>query len=162
MKPVFETRIHRTSIPVRKNISQIEVALDRGQISAGRRSTPIGELELGLKRGKVSEVFKLARQLTERVPATVSLKSKSQQGYDLIKKKETQASHAEKISLRQGTSTVEAFRAIGRSALRQIAFGRGVGAMVISTIPVPAARATSAMSPVPCEPAISTSDAHRR
>jgi triphosphatase len=121
LKPVFETRIHRTSIPVRKNRSQIEVALDRGQIRSGRRSTPIGELELELKRGEVSEVFKLARQLTKLVPATLLLKSKSEQGYDLIEKKKTQASPSEKIGLRRGTSTVEAFRAIGRSALRQIA-----------------------------------------
>ena len=121
LKPVFETRIHRTSIPVRKNRALIEVALDRGQISSGRRSTPVGELELELKRGKVSEVFKLARQITRRVPATLSLKSKSEQGYDLIEKKETGARAAEKISVRRGTSTADAFRSIGRSALRQIA-----------------------------------------
>ena len=121
LKPVFETRIHRTSIPVRKNRAQVEVALDRGQIRAGRRSTALGELELELKRGKVSEVFKLARQFTELAPATLSLQSKSEQGYALIEKKENKASDAEKIRLRRGTSTVEAFRAIGRSALRQIA-----------------------------------------
>jgi triphosphatase len=121
LKPVFETRIHRTSIPVRKNRSQIEVALDRGQIRSGRRSTPIAELELELKRGEVSEVFKLARRLTELVPATLLLKSKSEQGYDLIENKKTKTSPAEKISVRRGTSTLEAFRAIGRSALLQIA-----------------------------------------
>jgi triphosphatase len=90
LKPVFETWIHRTSIPVRKNRSQIEVALERGQIRWGRRSNPIGELELELKRGKVDEVFKLAQQLTKFVPATLLLKSKSEQGYDLIGRKETQ------------------------------------------------------------------------
>ena len=121
LKPVFETRIHRASIPVRKNRALIEVALDRGQISSSRRSTPVGELELELKRGKVSEVFKLARQITRRVPATLSLKSKSEQGYDLIEKKETGARPAEKISVRRGISTADAFRSIGRSALRQIA-----------------------------------------
>jgi triphosphatase len=124
LKPVFETRIHRTSIPVRKNRALIEVALDRGQISSGRRSTPVGELELELKRGKVSEVFKLARQITRLVPATLSLKSKSEQGYDLIEKKETGARPAEKISVRRGISTADAFRSIGRSALRQIAANR--------------------------------------
>jgi CHAD domain-containing protein len=49
------------------------------------------------------------------------LKSKSEQGYDLIGRNETQAAPAEKISIRRGTSTVKAFRTIGRSALRQIA-----------------------------------------
>ena len=66
-------------------------------------------------------MFKLARQITRRVPATLSLKSKSEQGYDLIEKKETGARPAEKISVRRGISTADAFRSIGRSALRQIA-----------------------------------------
>ena len=49
LKPVFETHIHRTSVPVRKNGTRIEVALDEGQVRAGRRSAPISELELELK-----------------------------------------------------------------------------------------------------------------
>ena len=34
LKPVFETHIHRTSVPVRKNGTLIEVALDEGQVRA--------------------------------------------------------------------------------------------------------------------------------
>jgi len=61
LKPIFATGVHRTSIPVSKNGSRIELALDEGQVRAGRRSTSIGELELELKRGKAGDVFKLAR-----------------------------------------------------------------------------------------------------
>jgi triphosphatase len=52
LKPIFATRVHRTSIPVSKNRSRIEVALDEGQVRAGRLSASISELELELKRGK--------------------------------------------------------------------------------------------------------------
>mgnify|MGYP001296161475 CR=1 FL=1 len=44
LKPIFETRIHRISVPVRKDGSRIEVALDEGHIRAGRRSTSVTEL----------------------------------------------------------------------------------------------------------------------
>jgi triphosphatase len=120
LKPLFETRIHRTSVPVQRNGSRIEVALDEGEVRAGRRSAPIGELELELKRGKAGDVFKLAREMGRLVPATLALKSKSERGYDLIDKRSNQAARAEVIKLRPGMSPAGAFRTIGRSTLRHI------------------------------------------
>ena len=120
LKPIFETRIHRTTIPVRKGRTNIEVALDKGHIRAGRHSTAITELELELARGKASDVFKLAREMAQLVPITLALKSKSERGYDLIDSKAAQAVRAEKIGLSKGMSAAEAFRTIGRSTLRHI------------------------------------------
>src|SRR6202167_2642469 len=121
LKPVFETRIHRVSVPIRKNASRIEMALDEGEVRAGRQSAPISEIELELKRGKAGDLFKLARELGKLAPATLSLKSKSERGYDLIEDAPAQAARAEKILLRRGMSTMDAFRIIGRSVLRHIA-----------------------------------------
>ncbi len=120
LEPLSETRIHRTSMSVSKNGSRIEVALDEGEVRAGRQSASISELELELKRGKAGDVFKLAREIAKLVPAKLALKSKSERGYDLIEHKPTQAVCAEKIKLRRGTSTADAFRIIGRSTLRHI------------------------------------------
>jgi triphosphatase len=120
LKPVFETRIHRVSVPIRKNGSRIEMALDEGEVRAGRQSAPISEIELELKRGKAGDLFKLARQMGKLAPATLSLKSKSERGYDLIEDAPAQAARAEKILLRRGMSTMDAFRIIGRSVLRRI------------------------------------------
>jgi triphosphatase len=120
LKPLFETRIHRTSVPVQRNGSRIEVALDEGEVRAGRRSAPIGELELELKHGKAGDVFRLAREMGRLVPATLAFKSKSQRGYDLIEKRSNQAVRAEAIKLRPGMSAADAFRTIGRSTLRHI------------------------------------------
>jgi triphosphatase len=120
LKPIFATSVHRTSIPVSKSGSRIELALDEGQVRAGRRSASISELELELKRGKAGDVFKLARELAKLVPAKLAFKSKAGRGYDLIEQKPTQAVCAEKIELRRGTSTADAFRIIGRSTLRHI------------------------------------------
>jgi triphosphatase len=121
LKPVFETHIHRTSVPVRKNGTLIEVALDEGQVRAGRRSAPISELELELKRGKTGDIFKPANEMGKLAPATLSLKSKSERGYDLIENKPAKAVGAEKIRLQRGMNTADAFRIIGRSILRHIA-----------------------------------------
>jgi triphosphatase len=98
LKPIFATNVHRTRIPVFKNGSRIEVALDEGEVRAGRQSASISELEF-LKRGKASDVFKLGRQLAKLVPAKLELKSKAEHGYDLIEHKSTQAVRAEKIKL---------------------------------------------------------------
>ncbi len=120
LKPMFATCVHRTSVPVSKNGSRIEVALDEGQVRAGRRSASISELELELKRGKPGDVFKLAREMAKLAPAKLALKSKAERGYDLIDHRPIQAVCAEKIKLRPGTSTADAFRIIGRSTLRHI------------------------------------------
>jgi triphosphatase len=119
--PVFETRVRRTVGPVRRNGSRIEVALDEGEIRAGRRSAPISEVELELKGGDVDEVFELARELGKHVSVKLALNSKSQRGYDLLDDKQIEAARAEKIELRHGMSPVEAFLVIGRSILRHIA-----------------------------------------
>ena len=121
LKPIFETHIHRTSVPILKNRSRIELALDEGEVRAGRQSAPISELELELKRGNAGDLFKLAREMGKLAPATLSLKSKSERGYDLIENAPAQAVRAEKILLRRGMSTADAFRTIGRSVLRHIA-----------------------------------------
>jgi inorganic triphosphatase YgiF len=97
------------------------VALDEGQVRAGRRSAPISELELELKRGKTDDIFKLAHEMGKLAPATLSLKSKSERGYDLIEYKPAKAAGAEKIRLQRGMNTADAFRIIGRSILRHIA-----------------------------------------
>ena len=119
--PVFETRVCRTVGPVRRNGSRIEVALDEGEIRAGRRSAPISEVELELKGGDAGEVFGLARELGKHVSVKLALNSKSQRGYDLLDNKQIEAARADKIELRHGMSPVEAFLVIGRSILRHIA-----------------------------------------
>lgn len=120
LKPIFETRVHRTVIPVAKNGSRIELALDEGRVSAGQQSAAISEIELELKQGKASEVFKLAREMAMLVPAKLELNSKAERGYDLIDDKPAQAVFAEAVKLQRGTSAADAFRIIARSTLRHI------------------------------------------
>jgi triphosphatase len=121
LRPIFETYVHRISVPVRRNGSHIEVALDAGEVRVGRKSDPISELELELKRGKAGDMFKLAREMGKLASATLLFKTKSDRGYDLIENTPAQAVRAEPIQVRRGMSTTEAFRTIARSILRHIA-----------------------------------------
>ncbi len=80
LKPVFETRVRRTVYPIRSAESEIELAIDKGKVEAGRHSSPLCEVELELKRGESAELFKLARALAEEVPVQLTVKSKAEHG----------------------------------------------------------------------------------
>ncbi|MCP3391388.1 CHAD domain-containing protein [Bradyrhizobium sp. CCGB12] len=120
LKPVFQTDIHRMAQARRVRKSQIELAVDRGRISAGRRSRPVAELELELKSGHVADLFHLARELERRTGAELDLRSKAERGYQLVAGGGGGAQRAELIALKPELSPREAFATIAHSTLRQI------------------------------------------
>src|SRR5262249_20839611 len=91
-----------------------------GSIHAGRRSAPIRELELELKRGQSSELFRVARELSSAIPGRLTLKSKAEKGYELRNGRTPVAVKAREVELYPGASVAEAFRIIARSCLTQI------------------------------------------
>jgi triphosphatase len=84
LRPVFETRVKRTVYQLVRDGSDIEIALDRGEVEAGGRKAPIHELELELKRGEAAELFRLARELDATVPLRIAGKVKAERGYELV------------------------------------------------------------------------------
>jgi inorganic triphosphatase YgiF len=121
LEPIFATHVQRTFLPLRSGNSQIELALDEGHIRAGQKSSPLAEVELELKKGTASDLFKAARRVAGLAPIKLALKSKSEQGYDLIADQPSRAFHGSKIVLRHDTHIAAAFQVIGRSVLRHIA-----------------------------------------
>jgi inorganic triphosphatase YgiF len=67
-------------VPVNTGASEIEFAVDRGNIKAGRRSSRIEEMELELKSGRPADLFHLAKTMEKRSQAELYLRSKSEQG----------------------------------------------------------------------------------
>jgi CHAD domain-containing protein len=65
-------------------------------------------------------LFDLARELTSTLPAQLAFKSKSERGYELLEDGGVAAAKGGPIDLAAGTSTREAFKAIGRACLKQI------------------------------------------
>lgn len=91
--PLFTTRFTRRVWTVDVGKSRVEVALDRGEVVAGRgravRRLPLLELELELKSGRPRALFKLARQLMgkeegEPLPLLAFTESKAARGYRLL------------------------------------------------------------------------------
>ena len=121
LDPVFATHVHRTLVPLRPGNSRVELALDQGHVRAGQNSTALAEVELELKSGSVADLFKAARAVTELVPAKLTLRSKSEQGYDLIADEPVAAVRSSRITLHRKAPLTTAFQEIGRSVLRHIA-----------------------------------------
>ena len=120
LKPIFETRVRRTVYPIQSGDSEIELTIDKGKVEAGRRSSPLCEVELELKRGESAELFKFARMLAEEVPVQLAVKSKAERGYALIVGEVPEAVKAAPVALRPDCSRQVAFQAIARACLRQL------------------------------------------
>jgi inorganic triphosphatase YgiF len=78
------------------------------------------EIELELKRGTVAELFKVARALTESLPARLAVKSKSERGYELIDGEQASPVKASQVALPPGVRARQAFRIVGLTCLKQI------------------------------------------
>ena len=68
LRLLFETRMRRTLHRLTDSGSEIEVAIDQGEIVAGARATAISEVELELKEGDTAALFRLARTFAGTVP----------------------------------------------------------------------------------------------
>jgi triphosphatase len=120
LKPMFETRVHRTVYPLADDARTIELTIDRGKIDTGDRSAPLCELELELGRGNEAELFNVARELAHELAAELALKSKSERGYELIDGQLGAPVKAARVDLAVGLSTRDGFKMIGRACLRQM------------------------------------------
>ena len=118
LKPIFETSVHRITMPVRTKRSELELAIDHGRIIAAGHTSRIEEVELELKSGPARDLFRVAKALERKLAAELCLRAKADRGYDLVNGKGAQAIFAEPIELEKRMSAIEGFQVIARSALR--------------------------------------------
>ena len=91
----------------------------------GRLSRPIcharfPKLNLSSSTAIAEELFKIAREIIEIVPAQLDVKSKPERGYELIANAPVAAEMASDPNLKAGMSTGRAFTLIGRACLRHM------------------------------------------
>jgi inorganic triphosphatase YgiF len=120
LKPVFETRIERTAYHLNGNGADIVMAIDEGQILASDSSQPVSEIELELKHGTPADLFKIARDILNIVPAHLEFKSKPERGYELVEKTPVAAETGCDPELSAGMSAGHAFTLVGRACLRHL------------------------------------------
>ena len=121
LRPVFSTEVRRAVLPVRFGTSDIEIAFDRGKLVSGRRTEPIHELELELKRGCAKDLAELSRRLAKVLPLAYGALSKAERGYALRDGGRARATRAGPILLEPKQSCASAFTQIGLSCLRHVA-----------------------------------------
>lgn len=120
LKPVFETRVRRRAYTISNRDSEIAFTIDKGTVEAGRRSSPLCEVELELKRGESAALFRLARTLAEEVPVRLAIQSKSERGYALVEEEEPAAVKAAPVALSPEMSRQTAFQVIARACLHHL------------------------------------------
>jgi inorganic triphosphatase YgiF len=126
LRPVFETRVERTSYRLERRGARIEAALDVGEVDTGENRVPVCELEFELLRGGSEELFQLAKAIGERVPLRLSVKTKADRGYALIRNESNAVAKAEAVRLAPTMTCEEAFRIVGRNCLAQLVANESV------------------------------------
>jgi inorganic triphosphatase YgiF len=124
LRPMFETAVQRTLIPLRLGTSEIELAIDRGWVRSGKRRQRIGEIELELKRGNVSDLVEVAAKLADALPVSFEPQSKAERGYALASNERDKPVRAGEIQLNPDETVGEAFRTIAFSCLHHLAANR--------------------------------------
>lgn len=85
LKPLFTTHFVREIWIVTYQESEIEVAFDRGDVSAGELSEPLMEIELELKQGQRNDLLDFAAELVKMGGLRMGSLSKAARGYALAK-----------------------------------------------------------------------------
>lgn len=115
LRPVFQTEVRRSEWQLSfDNGDKIELALDLGQLTAGKNREPISEIELELKAGNAGRLFDLALELQKVIPLTLENTSKAQRGYVYYR--------AKPPSVFKGSLPKLAKAADAHSAFKQIAW----------------------------------------
>jgi triphosphatase len=121
LKPVFETRVERTVMPLHIGRSEIELALDHGRVATAQDSIEIAEIEIELKEGERADVARLARNLANEIPIMFVARTKAEWGYALLEGTVNASKSAEAVALAPSATTADAFVIIRFCCLRQIA-----------------------------------------
>ena len=135
LTPAFNVRVNRRQRLVQFDDSEIELAVDQGEVCGGRRVSPISEVELELKSGEPTALFGLARELSKAAPLYISFDTKSARGQALVAGQPVEARRKDKVRLDRRATTAEAFQANARHALAIIA----TNAAVLREAPTPEA-----------------------
>ena len=121
LKPVFKSRVKRTSHVVSHGDAEIGVTIDDNKIDASEHSAAFSEVEVALKRGEPAELFQFVWMLDETVPLRLAVEGEGARGYRLLKDTPAEVIKTVSIPLHAGMTSADAFRVIAHSCLHQVA-----------------------------------------
>ena len=134
LTPRFTTDFKRTRWSVQHpDGSTVEVALDLGQITVGPHHVPICELELELKAGEASALFRVATEIAQTMAVLPLGSSKAQRGFALASQTPEQALRSQAASLGREMAVPDAATLVLREMFCH--FTTNLHAMVLSDDP---------------------------
>ena len=116
LKTQFRTKIERRQRRMTVGEAEVELALDRGIVIAGKRSAPICELEIESVSGSASALFNVARQIALTTPLRPAALAKSDRGRLLAAKLLFRPSKAASLRLEPEMAATLAFQQIALSS----------------------------------------------
>jgi triphosphatase len=119
LQPVFKVSVRRTEYRLVRPGAVVVAALDHGTVRAGSRHSPVCELELELLCGRTAALFGIAQTLGNAVPMYLSVKTKADRGYELLKGNRA-APKSQSVAVSPAATAGDAFQTIARSCLRQV------------------------------------------
>ena len=118
LRSMFRSEVRRTIWNLKRDGGEVELALDEGQIIAGKQREAFAELELELKSGAPETLLELARELAGEVPMRLGVLTKAERGYALAEGRNGAAAKAEPIILRSSMTVAQGFARVVHGCLR--------------------------------------------
>lgn len=119
LAPVFITDVERLRTMHARDGATVEIAIDRGTVTAGDRQGALCEIEFELGEGTPAALFALAREVDAITPARLGVLTKSERGYALLDGRARKAVKAAPVTLDPDGPTGAGFATIAHACLRQ-------------------------------------------
>ena len=121
LRPIFQTEVQRSEWQLAfDNGDKIELALDLGQLVAGKNREPISEIELELKAGNAGRLFDLALELQKAIPLMLENVSKAQRGYAYYRAKPPGVFKGRQPKLAKNSDAHSAFKKIAWECINHL------------------------------------------
>ena len=118
---VFTTEVKRTERALKfGDGTRATLSFDQGAIRAGRKRSPLCEIEIELVEGDARRLYDLALALCADIPLTLAHASKADHGYALATSRPPQPIRAGKVALSPDIAAPHALAAIATDCLGQI------------------------------------------
>ena len=127
LRPIFETVVQRTTRNIKVQDSEIEFAIDNGEVRAGNERQDLREAELELKAGSAEGLLLTAEKLLAGHELKPSSRSKAERGYRLVLGKKDNSTEPEKARparVSRKDSSRKALSSMLDSAVRQVLVNR--------------------------------------
>lgn len=121
LAPLYAVETRRRILSLDESGAQARLVLDEGTVRVGERSEPFCEIELELVQGTHADLFRIARGLAEAAPLSLGTRSKAQRGAALAAGEGPRIVKQVPPGLTPAMSAGEAFQAIARACLKQLA-----------------------------------------